>query len=156
MECGPQCTGGYFADPPFKVVPDLEHVGLPMAIVEENGDAIITKLPGSGGVVNRLTILEQMYYEIDNPAEYKHTDAIVDFSETELTRHRTRRGSGDRHQGTPEATQHSCLHEHGGGLFGRRRNIVWRGRRARPGASGYRHGQGADARNRYRRIARTV
>ena len=25
MECGPQCTGGYFADPPFKVVPDLEH-----------------------------------------------------------------------------------------------------------------------------------
>ena len=85
MECGPQCTGGYFADPPFKVVPDLEHVGLPMAIVEENGDAIVTKLPGSGGVVNRLTILEQMYYEIDNPADYKHTDAIVDFTGTELT-----------------------------------------------------------------------
>ena len=58
---------------------------MPMAIVEENGDAIVTKLPGSGGVVNRLTILEQMYYEIDNPADYKHTDAIVDFTGTELT-----------------------------------------------------------------------
>lgn len=85
MECGPQCTGGYFADPPFKVVEDLEHVGLPMAIVEENGDAIITKLPGSGGAVNRLTILEQMYYEIDNPADYKHTDVVIDFTTTDLT-----------------------------------------------------------------------
>jgi hypothetical protein len=84
MECGPQCTGGYFADPPFKVVEDLEHVGLPMAIVEENGDAIVTKLPGSGGAVNRLTILEQLYYEIDNPADYKHTDVTIDFTTTEL------------------------------------------------------------------------
>ncbi len=85
MECGPQCTGGYWADPPFKVVEDLEHVGLPMAIVEENGDAIVTKLPGSGGAVNRLTVLEQLFYEIDNPADYKHTDVIIDFTTTELT-----------------------------------------------------------------------
>lgn len=85
MECGPQCTGGYFADPPFKVVEDLEHVGLPMAIVEENGDAIITKLPGSGGAVNRLSILEQLYYEIDNPAGYLHTDVTLDFTTTELS-----------------------------------------------------------------------
>src|SRR5262249_4820911 len=85
MECGPQCTGGYWADPPFKEVLDLEHVGLPMAIVEENGDAIITKLPRSGGTVNRSTILEQMYYEIDNPANYLHTDDVIDFTETELT-----------------------------------------------------------------------
>jgi hypothetical protein len=56
-----------------------------MAVVEENGDAIVTKLPGSGGEVSKLTILEQMYYEIDNPADYKHTDVIVDFTNTELT-----------------------------------------------------------------------
>lgn len=85
LECGPQSTGAYWADPPFKVVEGLDNIGLPMAIVEENGDAVITKLPGSGGAVNRSTVLEQMYYEIDDPAHYIHTDDIIDFTEAELT-----------------------------------------------------------------------
>ncbi len=84
MECGAQVTGGYFPDPPYKEAPDLDKVGFPIAVVERNGDAIITKLPGTGGVVNRLTCLEQILYEINDPTDYKHTDGIIDFTTTEL------------------------------------------------------------------------
>ena len=31
LECGSQVTGGYFADPGFKDVPDLANVGFPIA-----------------------------------------------------------------------------------------------------------------------------
>ena len=85
MECGAQITGGYFPDPPYKDAPDLGRVGFPIALVDDSGDAVITKLPGTGGVVNRMTCLEQLLYEIGDPANYKHTDAVVDFSSTEIT-----------------------------------------------------------------------
>ena len=84
LECAAQVTGGYFADPPYKVVHDLHRVGFPIAIVEQNGDATITKLPGTGGLVNRLTVIEQLLYEIGDPSDYKHTDVTVDFSTTEI------------------------------------------------------------------------
>ena len=85
MECAAQITGGYFADPPHKIVPDLHRVGFPIAYVEASGDAEITKLPGTGGVINRMTAIEQVIYEIGDPANYKHNDAIVDFTTTNIT-----------------------------------------------------------------------
>ena len=85
LECAAQLTGGYFADPPYKVVHDLHRVGFPIARVDANGDAIITKLPGTGGLVNRLTVIEQLLYEIGDPSDYKHTDVTVDFTTTEIT-----------------------------------------------------------------------
>ena len=85
LECAAQVTGGYFADPPYKVVPDLHRIGFPIALVEPTGDAVITKLPGTGGVVNRMTCIEQVLYEIGDPANYMHNDAIVDFTTTEIT-----------------------------------------------------------------------
>ena len=85
IECAAQVTGGFFADPPYKVVQDLHRVGFPIALVEPNGDATITKLPGTGGLVSRQTVLEQLLYEIGDPADYKHTDAVVDFTTTEIT-----------------------------------------------------------------------
>ena len=84
LECAAQVSGGYFADPPYKVVHDLHKVGFPIANVERNGDATITKLPGTGGLVNRLTVIEQLLYEIGDPSDYKHTDVTVDFSTTEI------------------------------------------------------------------------
>ena len=85
MECGAQITGGYFPDPPYKEAPGLGRVGFPIALVDPSGDAVITKLPDTGGVVNRMTCLEQLLYEIGDPANYKHTDAVVDFTATEIT-----------------------------------------------------------------------
>src|SRR3546814_15099171 len=54
MECGTQVTGGYFADPGYKEVPGLAHVGAPIAEVTES-TVFITKLPGTGGVVSEAT-----------------------------------------------------------------------------------------------------
>src|SRR5581483_6102234 len=58
LECGAQLTGGYFADPGFKDVPGLAEVGYPIAEVEADGSMVVTKPPGSGGVVDRLTVTE--------------------------------------------------------------------------------------------------
>src|SRR4051795_12606230 len=64
LECAGQVTGGYFADLNRKRVPDLASLGFPLAEVGEDGDAVITKVPGSGGWVSLATCKEQLLYEI--------------------------------------------------------------------------------------------
>ncbi len=80
LECAAQITGGYFADPGIKDVPDLARVGFPLAEVEPDGSAVITKLDGTGGMVTRATCIEQLLYEIHDPAAYLQPDVIADFS----------------------------------------------------------------------------
>ena len=49
LECAGQLTGGYFADPGYKDVPDLDRLGFPLAEVSEDGSAVLTKLRGPAG-----------------------------------------------------------------------------------------------------------
>lgn len=84
LECAGQVTGGYFADPPVKEVPDLAHLGFPIAEVSADGTAVITKVPGSGGRVTRATCREQLIYEIHDPAAYVTPDVVADFSRVRL------------------------------------------------------------------------
>ena len=84
LECAGQITGGYYADPGTKEVPDLHRIGFPIAEVSSNGDAIITKLPTTGGLVTERTCKEQLLYEIPDPSDYKHNDGVVDFTTTEF------------------------------------------------------------------------
>lgn len=81
LECSAQVSGGYYADPGFKDVPDLARMGYPIAEVSEDGDVVITKVEGSGGVVNAQTCKEQLVYEIHDPKCYKTPDGIADFSQ---------------------------------------------------------------------------
>ena len=80
MECGMQITGGYFADPGIKEVPDLADCGYPIAEVVRDGGAVITKLPETGGRVNEATVKEQLLYEVHDPASYLTPDVTADFS----------------------------------------------------------------------------
>jgi len=80
LECAAQITGGYFADPGVKDVPDLAHVGHPLAEVDAEGNATLTKLPGTGGRITRATCIEQLLYEIHDPARYLQPDVVADFS----------------------------------------------------------------------------
>ncbi len=51
MECAGQITGGYFADPGYKDVPNLAQLGFPIAEASSEGDITITKLKDTGGQV---------------------------------------------------------------------------------------------------------
>lgn len=85
LECGAQVTGGYFADPGFKEVPDLANVGYPIAEIAEDGTCILTKPAGTGGLVDVRTVKEQLLYEVHDPAAYLTPDVVADVSQAELT-----------------------------------------------------------------------
>ena len=65
VECGTQCTGGNYAF--FRDVPGLEHPGFPIAEMHADGSCVITKHPGTGGLVSVGTVTAQLLYEIDGP-----------------------------------------------------------------------------------------
>jgi hypothetical protein len=85
LECAGQITGGYFADPGVKEVAGLARLGFPLAEVDADGNAIITKPAGSGGQVTVATCTEQLLYEIHDPAAYVTPDVIADFSRVRFT-----------------------------------------------------------------------
>jgi hypothetical protein len=84
LECAAQVSGGYFADPGYKDVPDLAHLGFPLAEVQADGTAVITKLPDAGGCVSVATCTEQLLYELEDPAHYLQPDVTADFSRVQL------------------------------------------------------------------------
>jgi hypothetical protein len=84
MECGAQVTGGYFSDPGFKDVPQPWNFAFPIAEVEPDGSATLTKVAGTGGAVNLMTVKEQLLYEVHDPASYITPDVVVDFTSARL------------------------------------------------------------------------
>jgi hypothetical protein len=84
LECGAQVTGGYFADPGYKDVPDLHNVGFPIVEIDEDGNFDITKSEPTGGVVDTRTVKEQLLYEVHDPAAYLTPDVVADISDAEV------------------------------------------------------------------------
>lgn len=81
IECGAQATGGFY--PHWREI-DLADIGYPIAELDAEGASTITKPAGSGGVVNRETVAEQLVYEIGDPAHYLTPDVDVDFTTVEI------------------------------------------------------------------------
>jgi len=84
LECGAQVTGGYFADPGYKDVPDAANIGYPYAQVHKNGQVVLTKPADTGGAVTSRTVREQLLYEIHDPAAYLTPDVVLDLTAVEL------------------------------------------------------------------------
>jgi Acyclic terpene utilisation family protein AtuA len=84
LECAGQITGGYFADPPYKDVPDLARLGFPIGEVGEDGSLVVTKVAGSGGAVTARTCKEQLLYEVHDPTQYIQPDVTADFSQVRI------------------------------------------------------------------------
>ena len=80
LECGGQLTGGYFAEPGKKDVPDLAHLGFPYADVWPDGRAVFGKPPQTGGRISLATTKEQLLYEVLDPGAYLTPDASADFT----------------------------------------------------------------------------
>lgn len=85
LECGAQVTGGYFADPGFKDVPDLANVGFPVAEIGRDGRVLISKAENTGGLVSEQTVKEQLLYEIHDPGAYLTADVTLDISNVEVS-----------------------------------------------------------------------
>jgi hypothetical protein len=84
LECGAQVTGGYFADPGVKDVPDLANAGFPIVEMHADGRFVVTKAADTGGCVDCRTVTEQLLYEIHDPAAYLTPDVVADIEQAEL------------------------------------------------------------------------
>ncbi|HVP86749.1 MAG TPA: acyclic terpene utilization AtuA family protein [Casimicrobiaceae bacterium] len=84
LECAGQLTGGYFADPGPKDVPDMAWLGFPFADVADDGSATIGKVEGTGGAISLANTKEQLLYEVTDPHGYVTPDVIADFSRVTL------------------------------------------------------------------------
>ena len=112
IECGPQATGGNYAF--LDEITDRGYPGFPIAEVAADGSSVITKHPGTGGLVSVGTVTAQLLYEIAEPA-YLGPDCTTHFDTIRLAQegeHRVRisgvRGSG------PPPTLKVALNDAGG------------------------------------------
>jgi hypothetical protein len=82
LECGALSTGGMSSQ--WRLAKDPWRLGFPIAEVAQDGSAVITKVDGSGGIVNEYTVKEHLLYEVHDPANYLLPDAVVDLMDVEV------------------------------------------------------------------------
>jgi hypothetical protein len=83
LECGAQASGGNFSKD-WKSVPDLAHIGFPIAEAYPDGSIIITKHLNTGGLVSVASVTEQLVYEIGDPRLYITPECVADFTTINL------------------------------------------------------------------------
>jgi hypothetical protein len=84
LECGGQVTGGYYADPGVKDVPRFAELGFPFAEIAADGRFTLGKPDDTGGVVNLMTVKEQLLYEVTDPRAYATPDVLADFTTVQI------------------------------------------------------------------------
>jgi hypothetical protein len=84
LECAGQLCGGYYAEPGRKDVPDMANLGFPYADVDAAGNATLSKVEGTGGLITLATAKEQLLYEVTDPFGYVTPDVVADFSTVSL------------------------------------------------------------------------
>lgn len=84
IECGIQASGGNFAF--FTEIPteQLLHPGFPLAEIHSDGSSVITKHPGTGGLVSVDTVTAQLLYEVTG-ARYANPDVTARMDSIELS-----------------------------------------------------------------------
>jgi hypothetical protein len=83
IECGAQCSGGNLLKD-WRSVKGLENPGFPIVEASPDGSFVVTKHPGTGGVVSVASVTEQLVYEMGDPHSYITPDGIADFTTIQL------------------------------------------------------------------------
>ncbi|MDX2678866.1 acyclic terpene utilization AtuA family protein [Streptomyces sp. NY05-11A] len=86
LECGTQATGGnyaFFRDA-SRAGRELRRPGFPVAEIHADGSCVITKHPGTGGLVDVGTVTAQLLYET-GPARYAGPDVTARLDTVRLT-----------------------------------------------------------------------
>ncbi|MEU1178227.1 acyclic terpene utilization AtuA family protein [Streptomyces sp. NPDC005820] len=81
LECGTQATGGNYA---FFREADVRRPGFPLAELHADGSSVITKHPGTGGLVDVGTVTAQLLYETTG-ARYAGPDVTARLDTVRLT-----------------------------------------------------------------------
>jgi hypothetical protein len=83
IECGAQCSGGNLLKD-WKSVKGLGNPGFPIVEAAPDGSFVVTKHPGTGGVVSVASVTEQLVYEMGDPHSYITPDGVADFTSIQL------------------------------------------------------------------------
>ncbi len=84
LECSGQVAGGNYSGA-WWTKPDPLRIGFPIAEVDADGSAVITKPRAAGGMVTFDTVREQLLYEVHDPSRYLNPDVTADFTSLTLT-----------------------------------------------------------------------
>ncbi|MFH2132900.1 MAG: acyclic terpene utilization AtuA family protein [bacterium] len=82
IECSGQATGGNYSF--IDEVPSFHNVGFPIAEMHADGSFVITKHPGTGGLVSVGTVTAQLMYEVRDP-RYLTPDVAARFDTIQIS-----------------------------------------------------------------------
>ena len=107
LECSGQSLGGNYSGD-WWALPHPWDLPYPIATVEADGSAVISKPSESGGRVSTDTLRHQLLYEVHDPARYLAPDVVADFTSAHFEDLADDRVRITGVRGTPPPTRTSC------------------------------------------------